>query len=364
MRTGNKAPMVSVIIPIYNTPIEMFTKCTESLVMQKGEYEFIFIDDGSSVDYIEPIMKELMKKDNRVRYIFKTNTGVSNTRNVGIRHAKGKYIMFVDSDDYLFPNAIEYACRSIEEFNSDVLLLSHMHTPVEKTKKILTPDEERTLKIGVLAFRDSYFYKMGINIDAPWAKLFKREIIEKNNIMFFEDIHRSEDALFDFYVYEYSNTIAMDNTLVYSYESNPTSICSSYSDKDMRIVSRILDYKYRIVEKFYKDDVDFISAIDYSAVKAIIDADVRLLSNEERKLTIRQRIEWLGVLLNDKFVKESIHRAKFIQVPKILDKFRLFLYKKAWLSFDIIFFLFLHKVKNTVSYNITTRLQVPRILYL
>lgn len=337
--------LVSIIIPVYNTPREMITKCLESLVSQKGDYEFIFVNDGSSVDYIEPLINRYLMQDKRVYYIGKTNTGVSNTRNVGMSQAKGKYVMFVDSDDYLYPNAIEYSYRTIEEMGADVLLLGHNSSSNVKVKKILSADEIKKLKIGVLKFSDSTFCKMGVNIDAPWAKIFKRDIINHNTIRFPEDIHRSEDAIFDLSVYEYSKIIAIDNTPIYSYESNPNSICCTFGQKEVDMLPRILQYEHDFVQQFHEGNYDYIKALAYRTFKGVVDADLRFFLKNAKWGQMSKKVMGLSYLLSLEIIAKYIKLLPYKEVNR-LNKLRLFYYKNNFLYANFLMFKTLHFVKE------------------
>ncbi len=80
---------LSVIIPIYNTPRELLERCLASIhdnICELKEVEILLINDGSTESYIEPLFEESATKDNRVKYIYKSNSGVSETRNLGIGH--------------------------------------------------------------------------------------------------------------------------------------------------------------------------------------------------------------------------------------------------------------------------------------
>ena len=105
-----KKPLVTVVVPAYNTE-KYIDKCLQSLLNQSyREIEVIVIDDGSK-DRTNEICKKYEQADSRFLLISKKNTGVSDTRNVGIHHAKGKFIIFVDSDDYVTNDYIDTLVR-------------------------------------------------------------------------------------------------------------------------------------------------------------------------------------------------------------------------------------------------------------
>ena len=110
---------ISVIVPIYNAS-RYLNKCLDSLVNQtKKELEFILINDGST-DNSESIIKSY--NDKRIKYFKRSNHGIGKTRNFGINNASGKYIMFLDSDDYLEENACEVLFNKALKEDSDLIV--------------------------------------------------------------------------------------------------------------------------------------------------------------------------------------------------------------------------------------------------
>lgn len=106
--------LISIIVPVYNIK-EYLKRCVDSILVQTWEnLEVLLVDDGS-MDGTEKLVDELQKRDNRIRVFHKENGGSSSARNVGIREAKGRYLGFVDSDDYIEPFMYERLYRAIQE---------------------------------------------------------------------------------------------------------------------------------------------------------------------------------------------------------------------------------------------------------
>lgn len=177
---------ISVIVPIYNAE-KYLNKCVDSLINQtKKELEFILVNDGST-DKTEEIIKSY--KDSRIKYFKNKNQGIGKTRNFGIEKATGKYIMFLDSDDYLKNNACEILYKSVEKTDADLAICDFY--------KIYDSGAEE--KIKLLSFKPTTLRKTPslvneINL-APWNKLYKKELITKNKIKFVENL-KYEDAPF------------------------------------------------------------------------------------------------------------------------------------------------------------------------
>ena len=120
---------ISIIIPVYNPPHEMFERCIGSLLSQAGElgYEFIFVNDVSTDGWIADRLERLEKDDCRVVVITKENEGVSVARNTGMERARGEYIAFVDSDDYVLDGGLEYMYRETSRHGAEIgLSLIHI----------------------------------------------------------------------------------------------------------------------------------------------------------------------------------------------------------------------------------------------
>lgn len=186
--------IVSVIIPLYNKEGSI-KKCIDSLVKQTyKDLEIIIVDDGSKDNSVN-IIDEY--KDKRIKLIQKKNEGVSLTRNKGIENSKGKYIAFVDADDYVSENYIE---NLIQEYkNRNVQLAASGYYSIAG-EKILT---ERAFQYyGMIKEIPDEYYVMG-DCHTVWGKLYLKKIIDDHNIKF-QPINISEDSFFNI---EYSKYI-------------------------------------------------------------------------------------------------------------------------------------------------------------
>lgn len=161
---------ISIIVPIYNEE-ENLRKCIESLINQTyKELEIILINDGST-DKSKEIIESF--KDKRIVAIHKKNTGISDTRNIGIGKSTGDYIMFVDSDDYLELNCIERLIETAEKENSEIVMFNYyLETPSKRIEIKLPKIEARNLKED-----KDLLTKIHLG---PCTKIFKSELIKDN----------------------------------------------------------------------------------------------------------------------------------------------------------------------------------------
>ena len=120
----NLKPLVSVIIPVYNME-EYLHNCIKSILRQTySNFEILLIDDGST-DQSKSLCINWEKRDNRIRFFYHDNHGVSYTRNRGLKESRGEYIIFIDADDIVFEKYIEMMLKPYENYNIDLSMLSY-----------------------------------------------------------------------------------------------------------------------------------------------------------------------------------------------------------------------------------------------
>lgn len=338
---------ISVIIPLYNPPFEMFVRCVESLINQRGDYEFIFINDGSTEIWIDQYMKKIVSDDKRVKYFKQENKGVSAARNKGLELSSGEYIMFVDSDDYILDNALDFVYNLVNSKKADIILFGNNNVLCDgKFNKKLNSAEINELICGIISLESNKYYNIGVNVDAPWAKLFSSELIKTNNIRYNEKISRSEDAIFDIYCYANAQSIFVNNTQIYSYESNPNSICSKYKLEYALMLPDIIDSKGEFIEKYYYGDKKFKRALALRTFKGLMEADVRYFSNISNNKGIFELSRIFNSISNTKIIKKNIEYLKFKDLNTINEKVKLFLYNNHLILLLIATHRFINRIRT------------------
>ena len=209
---------ISIIVPAYNAE-KYIKKCLDSLINQtKKELEFIIINDGSK-DKTEEIIKSYT--DSRIKYYKNPNQGIGKTRNFGIEKATGKYLIFLDSDDFLEDDCCEKLFEKVEKDHLDIVICDfYKEWEDGRKEEIHTPFFENSSLKENPDIITEYL--------SPWAKIYKRELIEKNKIRFVEDtkyedapfviealdrakqIGKIEDCLFHYMIHENSETTVRD----------------------------------------------------------------------------------------------------------------------------------------------------------
>lgn len=288
---------ISVIIPVYNVKKDFLNKCLESVFNQKYKYfESIVVDDGSTIDY-----NDILKKFNDIRYYKIDNHGVSYARNIGIKNSTGDYIMFLDADDYLTPNALSYFADRAEKFDDQIILSRNYNDDNKlivnkynlKSSKYI--DKKEDLYRAILLSNDEIFSC----VDTAWAKLYKKEFLNKNNILFNEKLRFFEDVLFNYECYFKANSIYYLNKVTYGYRINNMSVCHSFQNNLFNVS---LEYIHEL-NNFFKNnnihDENFSVNIFRTIVRLfrkyfIYINDISRLENE------------INIIFNDKLIQDKL----------------------------------------------------------
>ena len=227
MNKKDERPLVSVVVPIYNVE-EYLLECVDSIISQSYvNLEIILVDDGSP-DNCPALCDEYAKKDKRVQVIHKKNGGLSDARNAGIEKATGKYICFIDSDDYVAKTFIEKLYEALDKNNADMSVCGYKCVHSDGTMKI----DERP-KEAVLGEND---YWQKINPDmfttfvVAWNKLYKKEIFAKIR---YEKGKINEDEIILHQVVSQCKRIAVISDKLYFYRKREDSIMGAKKKKEL-----------------------------------------------------------------------------------------------------------------------------------
>jgi len=224
-------PKVSVIIPVYNVE-EYLVECLESVINQtEKDLEIICVEDCSTDSSLK-ILQEYAKKDERIIILQnEVNSGLSVTRNNGLAIAKGEYILFVDSDDFIVPNLLE---KTINLSNGvDFVLFDYSSF---NENKMAFENEESLLPDGFFTSNDYFLKAVCQNCLklAPCDKLYRTDFLKENNIMFIPGIVY-EDILFTFFCMLKAKNVYCINEKLYVYRKRANSIMTSeLSEKNIK----------------------------------------------------------------------------------------------------------------------------------
>jgi len=224
---------LSVIIPVYNTE-DYLESCLDSLFIQKyQDIEYILVDDGSTDNSLN-ICKKYADKDKRFVVIHKQNGGPSSARNLGIENAKGEYITFVDSDDFVSYDAYKKIANLLEKNNNpDVLVFGGKLVPEYAPQYMW--DKVNTRDVVYTEFNPSILYNEIGARPFLWLQVVKKSIIIDNKIKMDESINLGEDQLFQIEFFPFTKNIVFVSDKFYHYRwQRGNSIMEQYSNDKIR----------------------------------------------------------------------------------------------------------------------------------
>lgn len=335
--------LISIIIPVYNTPRAQLKRCIDSVLSQTYEnYEVIIIDDGSNCNETKEYISVVEQLDTRMNVYHISNSGVSHARNLGIETAKGKYVFFVDSDDYVSPNMLEQAIDIAIKYDIDivygaVLRVYKMHDCSGKVSK--TPLIEVLDKKGHELLRrhlldnsaKEYIFSDGSRIHrGPTARMIKTEIIR--DILFPEGIAWCEDIIWNQGVIDRVQNVAITDSVWYYYAQNSQSVTHSFNPRTYsNIRAGILRLKNKVVDKHQELQRSYDGLLQEYLQINILNS---YLLHKDNKYSVKKR--------NEEF-KRIIHEEPFNRVLHCpLHKSMKFDQKVALISYHLpmVFYIF------------------------
>ena len=215
--------MISIVIPMYNSQ-NCIESCIQSIIKQTySDLEIIVVDDGST-DNGKDIVNKLAKQDDRIKYRYKNNGGVSSARNYGIDCAQGEYLCFVDSDDIIIPEYLQALYEATENTKSDICMCGYLEIfPNQSIERILPESDMKKLTGRI--YDDLWILRKFIN--SPCLKLYRLQTVNDNHIRFNENMVTAEDQDFNYRYFAFTETVSYVNTAGYYYYRNDDSLSRS-----------------------------------------------------------------------------------------------------------------------------------------
>lgn len=271
---------VSVIVPVYNVE-DYIEKCLDSLVNQTlTDLEIIVVNDGSP-DNSEKIIKKYEKKYKNIKYLVKKNGGLSDARNYGLKYARGEYIAFLDSDDYVSSDMYQMMYIKAKSGNFDMVVCDINY---------LYPDKTLRVSCGIKSDTESV-KKTYLNIHpAAWNKIFKRELFDHKVLfkkgVWFEDVEFIYRMLpyiknigvihepFNQYIQREGSITNTVNPKIYDYIGNMNGVVDYYKENKLYDdYKKELEYVY--VRYIYATFIKSVSRYDYSEYIKAVDLAIK-----------------------------------------------------------------------------------------
>lgn len=245
-------PTVSIIVPVYNAEATI-SRCIESIINQEyRDFELLLIDDGS-IDSSGTICDRYAAEDSRIRLIHKENTGVSETRNMALDLACGTYLQFLDSDDWITPNATRLFVEEAERYHCDMVISDFYRVVGKRVAQkgdidddcVLTQEE---FSAHMLQNPADFYYGV------LWNKLYRRDIVEKYHLRMNPEISWCEDFMFNLEYIRHAEVFYALQVPVYYYVKTKGSLASQGMSISKTIKMKLMVFEY--YNNFYKHVLD------------------------------------------------------------------------------------------------------------
>lgn len=331
-------PTVSIIVPVYNAQANL-SRCIDSVLRQDyHNFECILVNDGSTDDSAA-ICDSYAAKDARIRVVHKENSGVSDSRNMAIEQARGVYLQFLDSDDWITPDATGLLVRAAQEYQCDLVIADFYRVVGERVSHKGDIQDEKLLSREEFAAhmmeKPADFY-----YGVLWNKLYRRDLIEQYQLRMDTEISWCEDFMFNLEYIRRTKTIYALRVPVYYYVKTKGSLVS----QGMSIPNTIKMKKnvFEYYNRFYKDVFEeedyeksrmqvyrflFDAAGDGMVPLAILPGSIKL--GEERTRVSMDAVEGEGIFLEVYRERKLLERCLEIAAMKndlSLEEVQLLLY--------------------------------------
>lgn len=316
-------PKISVIVPVYNSE-KYIRRCVDSILSQTYlDFELLIINDGST-DRTREICDEYAVKDCRVRVFHKNNGGVSYARNIGLDNAKGEWVTFVDSDDWV---SNSYLYNLLSHIDSVDLVISYAEI-------VYSTGKRRKENYGSKIITDKYdvlFVENDLNWHtSPWSKLFKTNLCE--NLRFIEGMHIGEDLAFLYtYMLNCDKVYVSSDTDYFYYVENQDSLTKRVNHLNEELLS--YHNVNQVIGKLIKSK-GITSPKALSKLGWITAYYVRRVLNslyyDGEKRTLSSRIKYIKTLDLEKYVK-------YIEISSYKERIYLYMLKfRLFVLYDLI----------------------------
>lgn len=321
-----KQVMISVIIPVYNSE-KYLHKCIDSVLSQTyQDFELILVNDGST-DKSGAICDEYALKDERVKVFHKENGGVSDARNRGIDNAKGEWIVFIDSDDWVNKNYLKELIEDIKEKDVDFVIHgdlgnSNIYNTLKNEEKVVLMFNKHDVFENLKISRNGY----------PVSKIYRLDIVNRFFIRFPLGINLHEDTMFVMQYTSKCNKILYRNKLNYIYQDNIDGSLSNQAKLDFKSSSLAL----KRINEIIINDFDVTNLTDFPTLRSTV---LMFLNNSIRALYKNQNKR------SDRIASyEKLHDYLKVEIGNSNSKanifYKIFMNKMFWLNDILLFFLY------------------------
>ena len=340
--------LISIIIPVYNAELHL-SRCLDSIIRQSFKsFEIILIDDGST-DNSKSICEKYTNIDNRISVIFRENQGPGPTRNLGMEVAKGDYIYFVDADDILLPNALADNYKLALENDLDVVIFSFEKIVYKSDTKTLVNHTFDNYLVTNNDKLSKIFWELADNglMYAVWNKFYKKSFIMANDLKF-TDCRKSQDAMFNFDVFQYADRIFINHNIYYQY----------HFYENNNITSRYTNDLYEIYKLYHKKLKKLLISLNLEHNTESMNKYNELLfihtsvcfSNvwklENNILSLSERIKEYRTIFKDEETLETLDNLKITQFRSFFRKISFIVMKTKNTYINLLYYRIIRSIKS------------------
>ena len=267
--------LISIVVPVYHVPKNFLKKCIESIIKQSYKNIEILIPMNKNDKECKEICQNFQNQDERIKIIYE-NTSLCNARNVGEKNAKGKYLMFVDGDDWIEENMVKDLYENISSEDNIDLSISCVIKDYTNKKEYYNYDkfENRIYKNEECKNLQAELLNFNSQIATAYAKLFNLEFLKKNDLYHDEELKQGAEGLeFNIRVFEKAKKISFLKKYYYHYMYNEQSISASPTEENNYIILKCFEKIRKIIEKSENSDEllkRYYNRLDYVIVTTAI----------------------------------------------------------------------------------------------
>lgn len=293
-------PLVSIIIPVYKVE-KYLNRCIESVISQTYKnIELILVDDGSP-DKCGAICDEYKNRYTFIKVLHQKNQGQASARNNGVQISIGEFIVFVDSDDFIPEDSIEYLLSLQKEFNADIAIggMRYVYEGKSISSKSNKIIKEIVLNNVEALKRMNYLKGFGAT---PWAKLYRRDLVEKHP---FPEGRLYEDLATLYKIVGDCKIVAFSNKIVYYWLQREGSTMRSEFNKKQLFALEAIQQQIAYMKKNYPDVVHSAKVRYVSKIVELMPLAIKSKNPKESYKILKEEMQYMDNIFNDRQMKLS-----------------------------------------------------------
>ena len=329
-------PFVSIIVPVYKVPEQYLRKCIESTMMQTLQnIEILLVDDGSP-DQCGEICDAYAEKDSRVKALHKQNGGLSSARNYGCRAARGKWIMFVDGDDWIEPDMCQTMYNAGEEKQVQLVMCGIMKDYGKSdTEYKFYLEDGKVYKGKECKWLQQQLLVYNGNIAVAYSKLIDRKLLIDNRIFHGEVLRQGAEGLeFNLRLFEKLESATFINKPFYHYIYNENSISASHNEANHEFVIKCFEKIKAFIDT--SDNKEMLMPwFDNRLLYVIVTTAISGYFNPTNTEPYADKKRKYAAYLEKPIVKEALQTKNTVGIGKQREVVLFFIKHRMYLMLDI-----------------------------